>query len=222
MDYATLITVFITSIFAPWIAKHGFGLTPDQVSALTAFLIAAPTTVVHWFETKFKQSRPKALPSPTPASTASSSTVAKALPLLFVAALVLGAGSQLTACASLGKAITPASQIVIDGAADVAVATAVQKGIPAAQIKAVATQLLALDNGSAALAAIESAVNTIVAKQHLPPGDVAAVQLLTQSLTAAVNLKLSAPAAAGVTGSTQVAIADVLNAVIQACSFYGV
>ncbi len=136
--------------------------------------------------------------------------------------LALAAIIALTGCAAAGKLITPTAVMVTQGVADVAVATAVSKGIPAAKIKLIAQQLLALDNSNSALSAIEAALNAQIVALHLPPGDVAAMQILTSSLTAAVNAKLGSGTAGSVNSNTQVAIADVLNAVLQATSFYGV
>jgi hypothetical protein len=234
MDWGTLTTVLVTSIFAPWIAKHGFALTPDQTQGLTVFLIGAPTAVAHWFETRIKQKKAATVTAaavtyaadtgstkPDPAVPAPPSTTAKMIPLLIVAGAVLATGG-LTGCATAGKFITPTVVTIEQGVADVAVATAVSKGIPALQIKTIAQQLLALDNGTTALSAIEAVVTQKLIAMKLPPGDLAAAQLLTQSLTAAVTAKLSTSTAGSVNANTQVAIADVLNAVITATSFYGV
>lgn len=133
---------------------------------------------------------------------------------------ILAIALALTGCATLGKAITPTAQIVIQAAADAAVATAVSKGIPASQIKAIASQALALSQGNAALADIEAIVNARIGALKLPPGDMAAVQLLTSVIEQTIQTKIASNTASGVNSATQVAIADVLGAVVTATSYY--
>ena len=148
-----------------------------------------------------------------PASPASApSTAAKAvLPLL----LVLGALPFLHGCASVPAALsTPVGQATLAAAADVAVATAEQKGITAAQINAIAHQALVADSGaSATLAAVAGVVNSELAALKLPAGDLAAAQILEAALSVAIAEQIGSNATLA---NAQAAAADVINAVIAA------
>lgn len=85
----------------------------------------------------------------------------------------------------------PTSQPYITAAVDVAVATAEAKGIPAAQINAIAKQALAADQGtSATLAAVAGVVNAQLAKLNLPAGDLAAAQILEDALSIAIQAQI--------------------------------
>lgn len=140
-----------------------------------------------------------------------------------ISAIAIGA---LAGCATLAKVMTPAAQPFLQVSVDVAVATAVgnnpatQKA-KAAQIKAIAIAALAVDTGTqVALSAIEGVVNTQIASLNLPPADLAAAQLLTATLAAIVQVKLSSSAAGQVTAATQVAVSDICNDVVSATSAY--
>lgn len=137
--------------------------------------------------------------------------IATTAPLLLVGFLLGG-------CATVSKvdtAITsPQAQPILTAAADVAVATAKQKGISAAEIQSIATQALAADQGaSATLAAVAAAVNTELGKLNLPAADVAAAQVLEVALGAAIQAQIGNNATVA---QTQAAVADVLNAIIAA------
>lgn len=128
----------------------------------------------------------------------------------------------LTGCATIAKVLTPTAQPFVQAAVDVAVATAVQKGISAAQIKSIAGQVLAADTGTqVALNAIEEIVNGKIVALHLPPADLAASQVLTATLEGVIQLELSGTAATAITAQTQVAVADLMNDVIIATAAYG-
>jgi hypothetical protein len=133
----------------------------------------------------------------------------------------------LSGCAVLSKLTTPAAAPFVQVAVDAAVAGAVGTNpaiakTKAVKIKAIAQQALAADSGTTAtLAAVEGVVNAQILKLNLPPADVAAAQLLTATLTVVIQNQLSSPSASGVTASTQVAIAQVLQDVILATSAYG-
>lgn len=108
----------------------------------------------------------------------------------------------------------PTSQPYITAAVDVAVATAEAKGIPAAQINAIAKQALAADQGtSATLAAVAGVVNAQLAKLNLPAGDLAAAQILEDALSIAIQAQIgNNPDIA----NTQAIIASVLSIAIAA------
>lgn len=149
------------------------------------------------------------------------------LPLLLTALLVLPLLS-LSGCANLASVLTPASQPFLQVAVDAAVAGAVgsdastQKA-KALKIKTIATEVLTIDTGTqVALSAVEAAVNAKIATLNLPPADLVAAQLLTATLAAVIQTKLNTSTAGAVTQTTQVAIADIANDVISACSAYGV
>lgn len=140
--------------------------------------------------------------------------------------VVLGFASGCTALGKLQTAITPASAIVVQAAVDVAVSQAIgndplTQKVKALAIKTIATQIAAeAGNPTVTLAALESTLNAQVAKLAVNPGELAAFMLLTQSLQALVNQKITTSGT--VTQSTQVAVVGLANAVIQATSFYGV
>lgn len=160
---------------------------------------AAALALIHQIQTA---AAPKTLPPP----------VVKALiPLLAVLAFCGG----LAGCATVsGWFAAPSSQPYIVAAIDVAVATAEQKGVPAAQINAIAKQALAADQGTTAtLATVAALVNAQIARAHLPPGDLAAANILEVAAEAAIQAKIgNDPKVA----SAQAAVAQVLNAVIAA------
>jgi hypothetical protein len=126
------------------------------------------------------------------------------------------------ACSTLSKLTTPAAQPFVQAAVDVAVATAIQKGIPAAQIKSIAQQVLAADSGTTvALGAVQALVLQKIAALKLPPADAVAAQLLVATLNGIIQVQLSGATAQKITAETQVAIADLFNDVIVATSAYG-
>ena len=95
-----------------------------------------------------------------------------------------------------------------------AVATAEQKGITAAQINAIAHQALVADSGaSATLAAVAGVVNSELAALKLPAGDLAAAQILEAALSVAIAEQIGSNATLA---NAQAATADVINAVIAA------
>jgi hypothetical protein len=133
------------------------------------------------------------------------------------ALLLLGgvlAISGMSGCSVFSKLNTPAAQPYITAAVDVAVATAESKGVPAAQINAIAKKALAADQGtSATLAAVAAVVNAELIKLNLPGGDLEAAQILEDALSVAIQAQVGAnPNVA----TAQAAIANVLNAAIEA------
>jgi len=136
----------------------------------------------------------------------------------FSIVLMLG----ISGCATLAKVFNPTAQPFVQAAVDVAVATAVQKGIPAAKIKSLAQQVLAADIGTTvALTAIEKIINQKIIALNLPLADLAAAEILTSTLTGVIQLELSGTAASAVTAQTQVAVADICNDLIVATAAYG-
>lgn len=87
----------------------------------------------------------------------------------------------------------------------------------AAQYKAIALQLQALNNaGTATLATLQADLEPLIAK--LPPADVLAAHALVAAVTPYVQQQISTnPKVA----NTQAAVAVVLQAVIDACTAYG-
>ncbi len=131
---------------------------------------------------------------------------------LIALALTLAA---LSGCATVSAWFgSPTGAVVIQAAVDVAVATAEQKGIAAAQINSIAKQALAADAGaSTTVAAIGELIETQIAKLNLPAGDQAAAAILITALEAAITAKLAGNASVA---QTQAAVATVLNDVIGA------
>jgi hypothetical protein len=128
----------------------------------------------------------------------------------------------LTGCATLAKVFNPTAQPFVQAAVDVAVATAVQKGIAAAKIKSLAQQVLAADTGTqVALSTIETIINAKLVALNLPPADLAAGEILTSTLTGLLQMELTGTAASAVTAQTQVYVADICNDLITATSVYG-
>jgi hypothetical protein len=118
MDFATLITVFISSALVPWLANKGLSLDAAQSAWLSGAVVGTVTTVVHFFETKFKmiKAAPMTAPTPTVAQVVNSTSTLKSL--LIVMALIAGGflGAQdLTACAtttpSFNQLVSAAGQV---------------------------------------------------------------------------------------------------------------
>jgi hypothetical protein len=147
------------------------------------------------------------------ASTATSAAapVAKVLAVVLVLPLLM----TLHGCAIVtGWFNSPSSQPVIIAAVDVAVATAEQKGVSATQINDVAKQaLVANQSTSATLATVAAVVNAQIAKLNLPAGDLAAIQILEVALAAEIQSRIGTNADLA---ASRAAVADVLNAVIEA------
>lgn len=143
--------------------------------------------------------------------------------------LPLYAVLTLAACSTLSNLTTPAANPLVQVAVDVAVAQVVGTGAAAhakaVKISSIASQALALDTGSSvAITAIEASVTAQIAKLNLPPADALAANVLVQTVEALITQKLSSgsttTSAGTVTSTTNVAIALVLNDVIQACAIY--
>ena len=123
----------------------------------------------------------------------------------------------LAGCAVWPKLASPSAAPFIQAGIDVAVTTAEQKGITAAQINKVAKTALAADSGTTAtVTAIEGVVNAQLVALKLPPGDLAAAQLLMATLGSIITAELQKGSAAAITAQTQVAVATILKDVIAA------
>ena len=129
----------------------------------------------------------------------------------------------LPACTTLGNLVSPTGSALVSVAVDLAVGAAVAKGVSPTLIATTAQELLALDSGSSvAITAIDAALQAKLASLHLPPADLLAVNVLSTSIVAIINSKITAAGGAvktatgTVTATTQVAIALVLNDVIAA------
>lgn len=130
-------------------------------------------------------------------------------------ALVLSAVFALAACTQIESFLgSPTGGAVVDASALVAVATAEQKGVPAAQINKVAKAALAADSGvSGTLAAVSILVDQAIATSGLPAADLAAAKILEVAIGAAITSKVGNSASLA---QAQAAVADVLKAVIAA------
>jgi len=131
-------------------------------------------------------------------------------------------------CSFISKLATPGAQPYVQAAVDIAVAQAVGTDPTvwkekAGQIKTIATEVLAVDQGSVVpLTQLEAFVNTKIQALKLPPGDVAAAQVLMAALSTAVQLEIQNLNTKGnVTDQTQAAVAQILNDVITATAAYG-
>ncbi len=243
MDWYTLVTALISSYGIPLLTKWGLTVTPQVAAFINTAAIGGLTGLVHFFETFFKQRKvadAAAAPGATAASVASSAGVVsplnpnagvggvvKMLPLFLAIGLAVSA-LGLSGCATIGKIFTPTAAPYVQVAVDVAVATAVgtdstTQAAKATRIKVIAQQLLAADSSSTAtLSAIEAVLNAKLVSLNLPAGDLAAAELLTNTLAAVVQAQLANPDTAAKLGTAQVQIAVVLNDVITATSAYGV
>lgn len=183
------------------------GVVPGK-GTLIAVSAGVLLTAIHNIQTLANSASPS-LPPPSPGTTAKSLAP---LALVLLGAMIAMPG--LSGCSVLSKLGMPAAQPYVTAAVDVAVATAEAKGIPAGQINSVCKVALAADSGTAAtLATVAAAVNAELAKLNLPPGDLAAAQILEDALSVAIQAQVGAnPNVA----TAQAAIADVLHAAIAA------
>jgi len=151
------------------------------------------------------QKTPSTLPPP------SSGTVAKLHWLTLLASLVMVL--MITACASVQSFLgSPTGQTVVVAGVQVAVTTAEQRGVTAAQINSVAKAVLAADSGlTVSLTTLTATVNSAAQKAGVPPGDIVAFQVLETAFDAYLVAKYG-------TNSTvtnvQADIATFANAVI--------
>ena len=198
----------------------GLGLPPKAVQIVSA--LAAVGLIVY-------QQKPKA---PTPPTPPVAGFITRNF-AIFLAALAAGALLlQLSGCAYMSQIIAPAAQPFVLAAVDVAVAQTVTKqggNTPAgekavaAKIKGVAQQVLAADTSvQTTVATLEIDLNAKIMALHLPPPDLAAALALSASLEAALTTYISTTPKGQVVATTQVAIADIANAVITAAGAYGV
>lgn len=189
------------------------GINPKMLPPQYAFLTALAGVVVnaahHGYTIANATPVYKAMVSA--ALNAAGTAVVKTAP---VVALLL-ALPFLHACTTVsGWFNSPQAQPVIIAAVDVAVATAEQKGVSATQINDVAKQaLVANQSTSATLATVAAVVNQQIAKLNLPAGDLAAVQILEVALAAEIQSRIGTNADLA---AARAAVADVLNAVIEA------
>jgi hypothetical protein len=139
------------------------------------------------------------------------------------ASLVLSLCFVILICLPGCVLFTPSGAPFLQATVDAAVATAVQKGVPAAKIKSLAQQVLAADTGTqVALSAIETVINSKLAALNLPPADLAAAEILTSTLEGIIQVALSGTAASQVTAATQTDVATICNDLIAATALYGV
>lgn len=142
--------------------------------------------------------------------------------------LMLVVATGLSGCTFLSKLSTPTAQPYIQAAVTVAVAATIgtnpaTQHARAAQIKAIAQEVLLVATGSEVpLTQLQTIVMQKIASLNLPPGDVAAAQILLAALDAAIQLEIANLSNGAVTPSTQAAVTAILNDVITATAAYGV
>jgi len=123
---------------------------------------------------------------PTPTTSVPMSSVVppavKALLLMLAMPLLFA----LHGCASVQSWLSsPTGAVVVSAGVEVAVTTAESKGVSAAQINNVAKAVLQADSGAnATVAALTAAVNGAAVKAGVPPGDMAAFQILETAFDA--------------------------------------
>lgn len=187
-------------------------LLPPQYAFLTALAGVVVNGVHHGYTIANASPVAKAaLDAAVKAALDAAMAATKAAP---VVALLL-ALPFLHACSTVsGWLNSPQAQPVIIAAVDVAVATAEQKGVSATQINDIAKQaLVANQSTSATLATVAAVVNQQLAKLNLPAGDLAAAQILEVALAAEIQSRIGTNANLA---AARAAVADVLNAVIEA------
>jgi hypothetical protein len=140
--------------------------------------------------------------------------------LIVVSLIAVGMGG----CSLFAKLESPAAQpfdalaVAVGVDALVGTNTATQAA-RAASIKAIASEILAVDQGTqASLSTLESVAAAKVQARNLPPGDAAAAQLLIASLSAAVNTYVGKLGSNAKVNEVQVDVAAVLGWVIAECN----
>lgn len=123
--------------------------------------------------------------------------------------------SALTACASVQSFLgSPSGEVVTVAAVDVAVTTAEQRGVKAAQINAIAKAVLAADAGATTtLAQITAVASAELSTAGVPAGDVAAYQILAAAFDAYLVAKYGSNSTVV---NVQVDVATFAGAVIAA------
>lgn len=144
------------------------------------------------------------------------------LGLIIVAAVAVGMGG----CSLVSKLESPAAQpfdaiavaVGVDALVGVNLSTQAAR---AASIKAIAQEVLAVDQGTiATLATLESVAAAKVTALQLPPGDAAAANLLVAVLSSTVNSYVGKLEANAKVNEIQVDVATVLGWVIAECNKY--
>lgn len=173
-----------------------------------------------------KPAAPAAAPPAAPTDPKQSGRVTLAmLAMLTLTAALIG-------CSYMSQLIAPAAQPFVLAAVDVAVAQAItnqaggdataQKAV-ALKIKTVAKQILAADSSvNTTVATLEIDLNAKILALKLPPPELAASLALAASLEAALTTYIQTTPKGQVVSTTQIAIADIANAVITAAGAYGV
>lgn len=110
-----------------------------------------------------------------------------ALALMLALPLLL----SLHGCASVQAFLSsPTGTVVVQAGVDAAVATAETKGVSAAQLNALAKQVLADDQGATVtVAALTTELNAELVKLKVPAGDMAAITILETAFDAYVSAK---------------------------------
>ncbi len=202
-------------------------LTPDFLASLgfSAFWVHIFSSVIATALFVYQEKVPAAKAVPAPKQSGQAHVA-----LLWVLAAVSIVG--VAGCSYLSAVLAPAAQPFVLAAVDVAVAQAVtkeaagnaaQEKIVAAKIKSVASQVLAADNSvTTTVATLEIDLNAKIVALKLPPPELAAGLTLAASIEAALTTYISTTPKGQVVATTQLAIADICNAVITAAGAYGV
>lgn len=201
MNHTTLARIF--AYFAgvlPVIQTILPSIVPPPYGVIAAGVIGVGLTAAHQIYQVI---------NPPPPAAKVVTTVAK----IMVGALFLPILLSLSACASLSNFLSsPTGQETIQAVVSIAVATAEQKGVPAAKINAIAKAGLAADTGTTATLAT---VNTIINSKlvSLPALDQQAVMILETALDAAIAAKVQGNTSIA---QAQASISQVLQAVVTA------
>lgn len=179
-----------------WFLAHGdkvLGLGTTILTGLAAAgIVSNPISAAILATLTFIHTTFLPEPSSTPAILPQTTGTVKLHWLTVITALVLA--SQMVGCASTQAALSsPAGQAAVVAGVQVAVTTAEQHGVTAAQINSVAKQILADTSGvSTSLASLSALLNAELMKLKVPAGDVQAFQGLEIAFDAYIAAKYGA------------------------------
>jgi hypothetical protein len=124
----TIVAAIVSTLFIPWLVKHGINLTGDSQVALDALLVGAVVGAAHWVHDKVNPAKPA--PLPPPASKAAGFVRWEGLVTVFALAVVA------VGCTALGitKSLTFNEKLAAGYQADTAVITATDQLLVAGKI----------------------------------------------------------------------------------------
>lgn len=171
-------------------------MLPPQYTFITALAGFVVTASHHSYTAGSASSvAQSALNAAIAAATKAVDTVGAPVAKLLVVGMLMGASiTGLSGCASVQSFLSsPTGATIVSAGVQVAVTTAEQRGVSAAQINRVAKSVLAADSGTAAtVVSVTSLVNGQLVKLGVPSGDVAGFQILTTAFDAYVVAKYGA------------------------------